>query len=94
MLLLVRVIAYDHLGFGFSDKPQENYTYSLLDQAEQSLQLWRILGKHDLGTRQFFSLATTATGQRNRASVTRKNTKQLLRSQGLNEVATTNNDIM
>ncbi len=23
----------------------ENYTYSLLDQAEQSLQLWRILGR-------------------------------------------------
>ncbi len=40
-----RVVTYDHLGFGFSDKPVENYTYSLLDQAEQSLQLWRILGR-------------------------------------------------
>jgi hypothetical protein len=40
-----RVVTYDHLGFGFSDKPVENYTYSLLDQAEQSLQLWRVLGR-------------------------------------------------
>ena len=24
-----RVVAFDHLGFGFSDKPSTNYTYSL-----------------------------------------------------------------
>ncbi len=45
MRLMGRVVTYDHLGFGFSDKPADNYTYSLLDQAEQSLHLWRLLGR-------------------------------------------------
>ena len=38
-----RVVVFDHIGFGFSDKPI-NYTYSLVDQAEQALALWRTLG--------------------------------------------------
>ena len=37
------VLVFDHLGFGFSDKPVD-YTYSLVDQAEQTLALWRQLG--------------------------------------------------
>ena len=37
-----RVVVFDHIGFGFSDKPT-NYTYSLVDQAEQALALWRHL---------------------------------------------------
>ena len=37
------VLVFDHLGFGFSDKPLD-YTYSLVDQAEQALALWRHLG--------------------------------------------------
>jgi len=50
-----QVVVFDHLGFGFSDKP-EDYTYSLVDQAEQALQLWMELGiksahiiSHDMG---------------------------------------------
>jgi len=50
-----RVVAFDHIGFGFSDKPS-NYTYSLVDQAEQALALWRHLAiseahivSHDMG---------------------------------------------
>ena len=39
-----RVVVFDHIGFGFSDKPSSNYTYSLLDQAEQALALWTRLG--------------------------------------------------
>ena len=39
-----RVVVFDHIGFGFSDKPSNNYTYSLLDQAEQALALWTRLG--------------------------------------------------
>lgn len=31
------VIVFDHLGFGFSDKP-ENMTYSLVEQAEQAIE--------------------------------------------------------
>ena len=38
-----RVLVFDHIGFGFSDKPL-NYTYSLVDQAEQALALWKHLG--------------------------------------------------
>jgi pimeloyl-ACP methyl ester carboxylesterase len=37
------VVVFDHLGFGFSDKPVD-YTYSLVDQAEQAIQLWMELG--------------------------------------------------
>ena len=29
-----RVMMFDHLGFGFSDKPKD-YSYSLTEQAEQ-----------------------------------------------------------
>ncbi len=51
-----RIIIHDHLGFGLSDKPA-NYSYSLVDQAEIALCLWRALGlvgghilAHDYGT--------------------------------------------
>lgn len=51
-----RVVMHDHLGFGYSDKPM-NYSYSLLEQADQALMLWRQLGirqahllAHDYGT--------------------------------------------
>merc|ERR1719369_757136 len=50
-----QVVVFDHLGFGFSDKPVD-YTYSLVDHAEQALQLWVELGiesahivSHDMG---------------------------------------------
>ena len=29
-----RVVMFDHLGFGFSDKPKD-FSYSLIEQAEQ-----------------------------------------------------------
>jgi pimeloyl-ACP methyl ester carboxylesterase len=51
-----RVVVHDHLGFGLSDKPSD-YSYSLLEQAEYALLLWRELGiarahllAHDYGT--------------------------------------------
>lgn len=51
-----RVILHDHLGFGFSDKP-EDIDYSLIKQADVALELWRQLGlkkihlfAHDYGT--------------------------------------------
>lgn len=51
-----RVIIHDHLGFGLSDKPQ-NYSYSLIEQADMALALWQQLGlesvhlvAHDYGT--------------------------------------------
>lgn len=51
-----RVIIHDHLGFGLSSKPKK-YSYSLVEQAEVALELWRILGVkkahvygHDYGT--------------------------------------------
>tara|TARA_B110000091_G_scaffold211140_1_gene255216 strand:+ start:3795 stop:4673 length:879 start_codon:yes stop_codon:yes gene_type:complete len=51
-----RVIIHDHLGFGFSDRP-DSFTYSLIDQADFALQLWHKMGlkevtilAHDYGT--------------------------------------------
>ena len=51
-----RVIIHDHLGFGFSEKPLD-YSYSLIEQADVALQLWKQLGltkvtllAHDYGT--------------------------------------------
>lgn len=50
------VVLNDHIGFGFSDIPTENYTYSLGEAAENILALWRQLGikkahvvSHDMG---------------------------------------------
>ena len=63
-----RVILHDHLGFGLSDKPQD-YSYSLVEQAEQAAALWRQLGvrgghllAHDYGT----SVATELLARRER----------------------------
>lgn len=62
-----RVIIHDHLGFGFSDKPQ-NYSYTLIDQATIALELWKELGlknvtllAHDYGT----SVATEILARHN-----------------------------
>jgi len=52
-----RVVVFDMLGYGFSDKPSENYSYSLIDQADVASQVWAALGirgghvlSHDMGT--------------------------------------------
>ncbi|HRH56947.1 MAG TPA: alpha/beta hydrolase [Chitinophagales bacterium] len=49
-------IIHDHVGFGLSDKP-ENYSYSLIEQAEMAIELWKQLRlkeihlvSHDYGT--------------------------------------------
>jgi len=51
-----RVVVYDHIGFGYSDKPI-NYSYSLVDQTDIALLLWQQLNiqsthilAHDYGT--------------------------------------------
>ncbi len=51
-----RVIVHDHVGFGLSEKPRE-YSYSLMEQTDVALSLWRQLGvgsahvfAHDYGT--------------------------------------------
>ena len=51
-----RIVIHDHLGFGMSAKP-EHYSYSLLEQADVALEVWRQLGierghllGHDYGT--------------------------------------------
>jgi pimeloyl-ACP methyl ester carboxylesterase len=50
------VVLHDHPGFGLSDKPAD-YSYSLTEQAETALEVWRRLGiekahllAHDYGT--------------------------------------------
>lgn len=51
-----RIILFDMLGYGYSDKPTEGYTYSLMEQADVALAVWRHLGirgghllSHDMG---------------------------------------------
>lgn len=63
-----RVVIHDHPGFGLSDKP-ECWSYSLVDQAEVALEVWRRLGiprghllAHDYGT----SVATEVLARRER----------------------------
>lgn len=63
-----RVIVHDHLGFGFSDKP-EHFSYSLIEQADVALMVWQKLGvtrghllAHDYGT----SVATELLARRER----------------------------
>lgn len=66
-----RVIIHDHLGFGFSDKPQ-GYSYSLIEQATIALKLWKQLGlkkvtllAHDYGT----SVATEILARHNSSQI-------------------------
>ena len=61
-----KVVVHDHLGFGESDKP-DAYSYSLVEQAEVAIDLWRSLGitkghlvAHDYGT----SVATEILARR------------------------------
>lgn len=51
-----RVVLFDFLGYGLSDKPVTGFTYSLFEQADLALQVWRQLGvtgghllSHDMG---------------------------------------------
>jgi len=66
-----RVIIHDHLGFGLSDKPLD-YSYSLIEQAELALGLWKSLTltevtilAHDYGT----SVATEILARSQNSSI-------------------------
>jgi pimeloyl-ACP methyl ester carboxylesterase len=66
-----RVIIHDHVGFGFSDKPVD-YSYSLIEQADVALQLWKQLKltditllAHDYGT----SIATEILARHNKQQI-------------------------
>jgi pimeloyl-ACP methyl ester carboxylesterase len=63
-----RVVVHDHPGFGLSARPA-NYSYTLIDQADHALGVWRALGitrahvvAHDYGT----SIATELIARRER----------------------------
>ncbi len=63
-----RVVLLDFPGFGFSDKPQEGYSYSLLNQADTALAIWKHIGvtgghllAHDMGV----SVATEMLARQN-----------------------------
>lgn len=54
--LFDRIILFDMLGYGFSDKPTKHYTYSLFEQADTAFQVWQHFGikgghllSHDMG---------------------------------------------
>ena len=39
---------YDHIGFGFSDKPTKDFTYSIFELADYSLMLFKELQLNDI----------------------------------------------
>src|SRR6516162_5179070 len=54
--LFDRVVLFDFPGYGLSDKPIANYTYSLFEQTDVALQVWKERGvtgghvlSHDMG---------------------------------------------
>jgi len=56
-----RIILFDMLGYGLSDKPIDNYTYSLFEQADLTFTVWRhfqIKGGHMLSHDMGDSVAT------------------------------------
>jgi pimeloyl-ACP methyl ester carboxylesterase len=64
-----QVVLFDMLGYGLSDKPVENYGYSLFEQADLALQVWRQLGvtgghllAHDMGDSVATELAARQVG--------------------------------
>lgn len=51
-----RIVCWDSLGFGFSDKPDEKFTYSIYEHVDVALEVWKQLGicgahviAHDMG---------------------------------------------
>ena len=51
-----RIILFDMIGYGFSDKPETDYAYSLMEQADLALLVWQDFGvsgghllAHDMG---------------------------------------------
>lgn len=51
-----RIILFDMIGYGLSDKPVDNYSYSLLEQADTVFEIWKHFGikgghvlAHDMG---------------------------------------------
>ena len=54
--LFDRIILFDMIGYGFSDKPVDNYSYSLIEQADTAFKVWEHFGvkgghmlSHDMG---------------------------------------------
>ena len=39
---------YDHIGFGFSDKPTKDFTYSIFELADYSIMLFKELELKDI----------------------------------------------
>jgi pimeloyl-ACP methyl ester carboxylesterase len=65
-----RVVLFDMLGYGLSDKPDHGYSYSLIEQADVALHVWRALGiegghviSHDMGTSVLTELVSRQIGE-------------------------------
>jgi len=51
-----RIVLFDFIGFGLSDKPTENFSYSILEHADTAIEVWKQLNikgghliAHDMG---------------------------------------------
>ncbi|MFY0627714.1 MAG: alpha/beta hydrolase [Reichenbachiella sp.] len=69
-----RIVLFDMIGYGFSEKPIKNYSYSLLKQADSAFAVWEHFGvkgghilAHDMGN----SVATEILARQNENSLPR-----------------------
>ncbi len=86
-----RIILFDMLGYGHSDKPEENYSYSLLEQADTAFEVWNHFGvkgghllAHDMGD----SVATEIVARHE------SNKNPIWFSKGLQSVTLTNGSMV
>lgn len=86
-----RIVLFDFIGFGLSDKPVNNFSYSILEHADTALKVWKQLNvkgghllAHDMGD----SVAT---------EIVTRNNQQLLNDglpEGLQSVTFTNGSMV
>ncbi len=86
-----RIIMFDMIGYGFSDKPSDDYSYSLLEQADSVLEVWKYFGikgghllAHDMGN----SVATEIIARHN------ENALPQWFSEGLKSLTLTNGSVV
>ena len=86
-----RIVLFDFIGFGWSDKPTTNFSYSILEHADTAIEVWKQLGvsgghllAHDMGD----SVATEIVARFNQGLL------NTLLNEGLQSVTFTNGSMI
>lgn len=86
-----RIVLFDFIGFGFSDKPVNNFNYSILAHADTAIEVWKqldVLGGHLLAHDMGDSVATEIILRHNKQKL------NSLLSAGLQTVTFTNGSML